>query len=360
MSTNLRAEPGRPFISIPSEGSEVWAHSRKQFTSVAAADGVVVGGGFFGEYAYKSESIDDSESTSNVTDHQEGLVVGPDVQDGIINHVHLYTPRSTSNPTATFCTNNHLIRYLDCNSNTFIKEHGYGFPINGCATSPDQRIRVLVGDSLQPIVTEVESGNIITHLTGHGDNCFASAWADDGVTFATGSQDKTVFIWDARNWRQSMYEINTVMAAPRSLTFSRLGSGRRHLIVAEATDRVHIVNCRDYSIEHALDSFGEIGGVAISPSGGRLFVANTDEHFGGLLVYDRLELALPERNFIRSEDGTIHTEARGAYTGSDARKPVDWLPEGETWGPPRPRILSQRRTAGEVDAGEMMLPTWLI
>ena len=360
MSTNLRCVYPKPFIAIPPEGSGTWTHSRKQFTSVAAANGVVVGGGFFGEYAFKAESIDDSGSASRTTTHQEGMVVSPDVHDGIINHVHLYAPRSTSNPTAVFCTNNHLIRYLDCHSNTFVKEHRYDFPINGCATSPDQKLRVVVGDCVKPIVTEVESGDIIAHLRGHGDHCFASAWAEDGVTFATGSQDRTVFIWDARNWKHSMHEINTEIAAPRSLTFSRLGSGRRHLIVAEAADRIHVINCRDYQTEHSLDTFGQIGGVATSPSSGRLFVVNTDEDYGGLFVYDRHEIGQPDEYFIRSADGTAHTEPRKACSGADSLKPADWLAEGDTWGNPRPRILSRRYNPENLDADEMTVPTWMI
>ena len=362
MLTNLNEKAPKPFIAIPSEGSPIWTHGRKQFTSVAAANGVVVGGGFFGEYAYKAESIDQDDyifqSSPTVTNHQEGLVVGAEVSDGIINQVHLYTPRSTSNPTAVFCTNNELVRYLDCNSNTFIKDHRYEFPINGCATSPDQKLRVLVGDHPKPMVTEVDSGDVITRLDGHGDNCFASAWAEDGVTFATGSQDKTVFIWDARNWNQSVHEINTEMAAPRSLTFSRLGSGRRHLIIAEAADRIHVVDAQDYKSEHSLDMLGEIGGVATSPDSSHLFVANTDEHFGGILVYDRYNLGLSHKSHIRSEDGSVRTKNR-APRNDTTRKPVDWLEEGDSWdyGSLRRNWQDPRRFGPDDDQTDV--PAWM-
>jgi hypothetical protein len=35
------------------------------------------------------------------------------------------------------------------------------------------------------------------------------------------------------------------------------------------------------------DFFGEIGGADYSPDGGTIWAANTDEHFGGFMEYDR-------------------------------------------------------------------------
>lgn len=76
-------------------------------------------------------------------------------------------------------------------------------------------------------------------LNGHLDYSFASAWHPDGVTFATGNQDKTCRVWDVRNLSKSVAVLKGNLGAIRSIKFTSDG---QYMAMAEAADFVHIYN----------------------------------------------------------------------------------------------------------------------
>ncbi|KAI9680121.1 MAG: hypothetical protein M1817_005138 [Caeruleum heppii] len=248
-------------------------------STLSANHGVLIAGGFGGEYAMTS--LIASWGSEHVEDH-----VTRD-NNGITNYVHTYLDRTNAHPQAVFCSNDRKLRVLDCQTNTFVKEHEYEWPVNCAASSPDGRLRVLVGDTMSIILADAETGETLEKLKGHRDYGFACAWSENGIHVATGNQDRQVRIYDARNWCRPLTVFATEMAAPRSLHFSPLGGGHPLLTVAESADNVHVVDARTFDEMQTLDHFGEIAGVSFTPDGSEFFVANTDPSFGGILEYER-------------------------------------------------------------------------
>ncbi|KAH0781813.1 hypothetical protein KY290_001411 [Solanum tuberosum] len=63
------------------------------------------------------------------------------------------------------------------------------------------------------------NGKAISPLCAHVNYSFASAWHLDGLTFATGNQDKTCSIWDIRNLSKSVTTIKGSLGAIRSIYY---------------------------------------------------------------------------------------------------------------------------------------------
>lgn len=129
------------------------------------------------------------------------------------------------------------------------------------------------------------SSQTVATLKGHLDFSFASAWHPDGVTFATGNQDKTCRIWDTRNLSESVAVLKGNLGAVRSIRFSSDG---RYIAMAEPADFVHIYDTKTgYKKEQEIDFFGEISGISFSPDTESLFVGVWDRTYGSLLEYGR-------------------------------------------------------------------------
>ncbi|SLM34227.1 WD40/YVTN repeat-like-containing domain [Lasallia pustulata] len=291
-------------FSKPSRGSDNVTLQR--ISTMTASDGVLIAGGFEGEYAMMSLSATyDSGLTS-------GLITSN--KNGITNHIHTFKDRRSGSPLAVFSSNDDHIRVLDCNTNAFTKAHRYPFPVNCAATSPDGRLRLLVGDHCHPWVVDAESGAKIVRLPNHRDFGFACAWADDGIHMATGNQDGIVQVWDARMFRRPLQIIGTTMGGVRSMRFSPVGSGKRVLLMAEPADIVSVVDAVSFESTQLFDFFGDIGGVGFVPDGGTFFVANTDAEFGGLLEFERVGFGepygAPARRLDASDDGEMHCDWR--------------------------------------------------
>lgn len=295
----------------PSRGSDNL--TLQKISTMTASDGVLIAGGFGGEYAMMSLSANyDSALTS-------GLIT--DNYNGITNHIHTFKDRRSGSPLAVFSSNDDHIRVLDCNTNTFIKEHRYPFPINCAATSPDGRLRLVVGDHCNPWVVDAESGERIVRLHNHRDYGFACAWADDGIHIATGNQDGIVQVWDARNFKRPLQIIGTTMGGVRSMRFSPVGSGKRVLLMAEPADIIFVVDAVSFESTQRFDFFGEIGGISFVPDGESFFAANTDVNFGGLLEFERVGFG--ERYGVPGQ----------GLAASDRDRPreteYDWRPDAE-------------------------------
>lgn len=248
-----------------------------KISSMKSGHGLTIAGGFCGEYAVHSSDGQGSGA--------KGLVT-PDFNDGITNHVDIIRNRSGRSPICVFASNDRHLRVLDCETNIFLSDQELSRPINCTATSPDSRLRVVIGDSPDAWVIEADTGRPVHPLRGHRDFGFACAWSPDMRHIATSNQDKTVIIWDARTWRP-LETIDSDVAGYRSLRFSPVGGGPRTLLCCEPADRISIIDAQLYQTRQVHDFFGEIGGADYSPDGGRVWVANTDPHFGGFMQYER-------------------------------------------------------------------------
>lgn len=236
---------------------------------------VLLAGGFNGEYALLNLN-------SNQPTPIEGFVTHD--YNGLVTHVSTSTDRCTGQLSAAFCSNDCKIRLLDISSNRFTNTFSYEHAANCSATSPDGRLRVLVGDSNETLITDVEKGEILVSLSRHTDHGFSCAWSDDGRYIATGAQDGLVVLWDARNWATPLRTERCVMATARSLQFTSGGA----LVVGEDDDVVTIYDTKCAEARQDIRFFGSVAGVAVLDDGNELVVANADKTVGGLMSFSRM------------------------------------------------------------------------
>jgi hypothetical protein len=254
-------------------------------STLDAACGVLMGGTFGGDYYLKSL---DCEDKSKFT---EGQITSD--FSGITNHIKIYQPRRSCGPAAAIASNDCGFRVMDIGTEHFISETMYPFALNCSALSPDHRLRVLVGDSSEVLITNAETGEVLQELKGHRDYGFSCDWSEDGRTVATGFQDRGVKIWDARRWCNSsgistpLCTIRSEMASVRGLRFSPLGSGKPVLVAVEEADYVNVIDAQTFASKQTIDVFGELGGVAFANDGQDLNILCCDKHRGGMLQLQR-------------------------------------------------------------------------
>ncbi|KAH9873453.1 hypothetical protein IAQ61_004076 [Plenodomus lingam] len=257
--------------------------SESLVTTITAQDSTLITGAFDGEYSITDlSSAYGSAPTVGRISHFNSVD-----KSRIVNHLHLFSSRFTTSPQAVFCSNNKRLQILDCTTNTFTHTFAFDESPNCAATSPDGRLRVIVGDFTETLITNAETGRPFEVLKSHRDAAFACAWADDGVHVATAAQDHNIVIWDARHWARPLSVQTSELSIPRSLRFSPVGSGPRVLVCAEADDYVDVFNAQTWASKQTFDFFGPIGGVSFTPDGRSLFVANTERRFGGIIELER-------------------------------------------------------------------------
>ncbi len=291
-----------------------------KISAVSATDGVLIVGGFQGEYAMKSlsSSYDDTYTPGTILLRDE---------NGSTNHIHTFLDRRSGLPQAVFSSNDDRVRVLDCNTNRIIREHDFGWAVNCSATSPDARLRAIVGDNCYPWIVNAETGERIFRLPDHKDYGFACAWSPDGRNVATGNQDGTVQIFDVRSFGAPVESpiLATEIGGVRCMAFSPVGSGRRALVLAESADYVHVVDATTFESEQRFEFFGEISGVSFVPDGDSFWVANADHVFGGLMEFERAGVG---GGFgIRQAEVEDEDEDEGIWN--------DWAEEGEMDGDDR-------------------------
>ncbi|KAF2146850.1 uncharacterized protein K452DRAFT_218739 [Aplosporella prunicola CBS 121167] len=320
-------------------------------TSMAASDDILIAGGFYGEYALIDlQSEYGTKPTQGFITHRV---------NGITNHVHTFNSRSSGNPMAVFSSNDKCLRILDCHTNTFISDFGYEEAINCSATSPNGRMRMLVGDFQETLITDAETGRPFERLGGHTEDAFACAWADDGIHLATGAQDSQVVIYDARWWRAPLAILASSMACPRSLHFSPVGGGRRVLLAAEADDVVSVIDAQNFDRCQTLNFFGTVSGVSFLPDGSSFYVANSDGKFGGIMEFER---AGHGELFGHSNTGASAAQGRWndagkrrAWVGADAEGPHEWADESVLESDARVRLTAKARKLRGLDLDDLVV-----
>lgn len=248
-----------------------------KISSLALTPDFCCTGGFFGEYAIKSLRSEnfDSDPTSNV---HVGLITSD--TSGITNHISPQISRSGVSQMFV-SSNDSCLRALDVETLKLTSEMYLDHPLNCSATSRDKRLTLAVGDHCSSILLDAENGEILRKFDGHTDYSFACAWSSDGHTFATGSQDLTTRLYDARHTDQPIAIFKASIGAVRSLKFSECG---KFLAIAEPADFVHVHDLHDLGKTQSIDFFGEISGIDFA--GDSFFVGNADKVIGGIAEYE--------------------------------------------------------------------------
>lgn len=331
-------------MDVGESSSSYNAASDFHITALSAVGTTLIAGGFRGQYVVQDLLCEfgTAPTTGYISDHPLAIT----------NHIHGTSSRATGQPMAVFCSNDHYLRALDINTNRVLTTVAYDDIMNCSATSPNGRLRVLVGDFDGALITDADSGRVLEHASGramgHGFSC---AWADNDIHVATAGQDCQVLVWDARNWSSPLATIATENTYPTSLRFSPVGGGRPVLIVAEAADTVSVVNAQTYATKQTIEFFGDVAGTAISVDGSQLTIANGDRQLGGLMTFSRSHFDVGSG----SGDGE-HVDGNG---GEAARRFAssqrsDWLPECELEFHPRVRIDAKARRRRDLRLHDML------
>ena len=292
-------------------------------TALYAGNGILLAGGFEGDYAMKSLFSDENEAFTS------GLVTK--CENGITNHIHTFLDRRNGLPQAVFSSND-KVRVLDCHTNTFVYEHSFPSSVNCSATSPDTRLRLHVGDHNHPWISDAEGGKCIAQLQSYQGYGFACDWADDGIHMATSSESGIVQIWDARNWAYPLQTMDTEIGSVRTMHFSPVGGGRPVLLLAELADIVSVVDAATFETRQRFDFFGRIAGVSFVPDGRTFFVANEDQKFGGLMEFERISCG-DGFGVVSSRRRSIQVEREIRVHGD--RIAHDWIDDDDLDDDPR-------------------------
>ena len=254
-------------------GVTVGDFPRVQVSTTCVKDGLVAAGGFAGELVVLATDTGASASTRVTQD-----------DNGITNAVEFFAARSGAE--VLVCSNNdQMTRFYDLATMRCLGRHKYPWAVNYASPTRCGRLMAVVGDSKEAWLVDPGSGRRTAKVEGHLDYSFAAAWHPDGRVFATGNQDTTTRVWDARHLGQSLAVLRGRMGAIRSLRFSRDG---RFLAAAEPADFVHVYDVvAGFAESQTLDHFGETAGVAFSPDSDALFVGVADLTYGSVLEYQR-------------------------------------------------------------------------
>jgi WD40 repeat protein len=245
-----------------------------QVSTLAVKERLLVAGGFQGELICKHLDRPGVSFCSRTTY----------TENAITNAVDIY--RNSSGALHFMASNNDCgVRDFDMERYKLVQLFRYLWPVNHSSLSPDGKLVAVVGDDPDGLLVDTSNGQTIGTLKGHLDYSFASAWHPNGVTFATGNQDKTCRIWDTRKLSESVAVLKGNLGAVRSIRFTSDG---RYVAMAEPADFVHIYDTKSgYKKEQEIDFFGEISGISFSPDTESLFIGVWDRTYGSLLEYGR-------------------------------------------------------------------------
>ncbi|XP_012445751.1 uncharacterized WD repeat-containing protein C2A9.03 isoform X2 [Gossypium raimondii] len=248
--------------------------SRVQISTMVVKENLMVAGGFQGELICKYLNQSGAAFCTKLTTDDNAITNAVDVFNNPSGALRVMA-----------ANNDAKIRIFDAETFASINRYSFNWSVNNTSVSPDGKLLAVLGDSVECLIVDAQSGKVTNSLKGHLDYSFASAWHPDGHILATGNQDTSCRLWDIRNLSKSLAILKGRMGAIRGVKFTSDG---RFLAIAEPADFVHIfdtklgyVNCQE------IDIFGEIAGVSFSPDTETLFVGVADRTYGSLLAYNR-------------------------------------------------------------------------
>lgn len=255
-------------------GSLLEGFTQTQISTLAVGHNFMVAGGFQGELACKRLDKPGLCFCTKTTHDDNAITNAVDIYDSLSGGIHFNASNNDSG-----------IREYEMETFQLVNHFQFSWPVNHTSISPDRRLIAVVGDHLDGLLVDSQSGKVVSSVVGHKDYSFASAWHPDGRIFATGNQDKTCRVWDVRNLSTSVAVLKGNLGAARSVRFSSDG---QFMVVAEPADFVHIYSTKsDFTRKQEIDFFGEISGVSLSPDDESLHIGIWDRTYASLLQYNR-------------------------------------------------------------------------
>ncbi|KAK9742581.1 hypothetical protein RND81_03G183500 [Saponaria officinalis] len=264
----------KPIVPTASPRSFPLPLSRVQISTMSVKDNLLVAGGFHGELICKHLNEPGVAFSTKVTTDENAITNAVDIAES-----------SSGSKWVIAANNDAHVRVFDATSFVCLNRFSFPWSVNNTSMSPDGKLMAVLGDSADCLVSDSNTGKVISTLQGHLDYSFSSAWHPDGRILATGNQDTTCRLWDIRNTSQSLDVLKGRMGAIRALKFTSDG---RFLAMAEPADFVHIFDSHSgYKKVQEIDLFGEIGGISFSPDTEALFVGVADRTYGSVLEFNR-------------------------------------------------------------------------
>ncbi|XP_052302815.1 uncharacterized WD repeat-containing protein C2A9.03 isoform X2 [Populus trichocarpa] len=261
----------------PSEkhaGSLLEGFTQTQISTIAVKDNFLVAGGFQGELTCKRLDKQGVSFCTRTTYDDNAITNAIEIYDGMRGGIKFMASNNDCG-----------LREYDLETFQLLNHFRFPWPVNHTSMSPDSRLMTVVGDNLDGLLVDSQSGKTVSTVEGHSDYSFASAWHPDGRVFATGNQDKTCRVWDIRKLSSPTVILKGNLGAVRSIRFSSDG---QFMFVAEPADFVHVYSTRDdYRKRQEIDFFGEISGVALSPDDESLSIGIWDRTYASLLQYNK-------------------------------------------------------------------------
>ncbi|KAL9232713.1 hypothetical protein vseg_007790 [Gypsophila vaccaria] len=256
------------------QGNLLEGFTQTQISTLAVKDNLMVAGGFQGELVCKHLDKPGVSFCARTTYDD----------NAITNAVEIYD--SLSGGYRFMASNNDCgIREYEMERYQLLTHFRYPWPVNHTSISPDQKLVAVVGDHVDGLLVDSQTGKEVAVLVGHQDYSFATAWHPEGRVFATGNQDKTCRVWDTRNLSEPLAVLKGNLGAARSIRFSSDG---QFMVVAEPADFVHVYSTKvNYEKRQEIDFFGEVSGVSLSPDDESLFIGIWDRTYASLLQYKK-------------------------------------------------------------------------
>ncbi|MCD7459106.1 hypothetical protein HAX54_040106 [Datura stramonium] len=255
-------------------GSLLEGFTQTQVSTLTVKDKLLVAGGFQGELICKYLDRPGVCFCSRTTYDDNAITNAVEIYNTASGALHFIASNNDSG-----------VRDFDMEKFQLSKHFRFPWPVNHASLSPDGKLIAIVGDNPEGLLVDSRNAKVVSPLSGHIDYSFASAWHPDGLTFATGNQDKTCRVWDIRNLSKSVVALKGNLGAIRSIRYTSDG---RFMAMAEPADFVHVFDVKSgYEEEQEIDFFGEISGLSFSPDTESLFVGVWDRTYGSLLEFGR-------------------------------------------------------------------------
>ncbi len=124
----------------------------------------------------------------------------------------------------------------------------------------------------QPVQSSVLPGTTLVTYTGHTDLAFTVAWSPDGTRLASGSQDKTIQIWDAEGGNLNVYSGHT-----KSVTFVSWSPDGKRVASASEDHTIRVWDIASGNVVFTCQGHTDVvHSVAWSPHGTRLASGSVD------------------------------------------------------------------------------------